>query len=130
MDIPFFSEGKHDTASLRFWPTKTVARWSKAIEFILSFIFKYFSINQVREILSNSEEKQIDILYYKKDGKWEATGSYSLYFFSGWGGALVKSKRKGQRTWKRWLADEKNHIAMSHSSRWAKKRKAKVSGRL
>ncbi|XP_045027334.1 potassium voltage-gated channel subfamily H member 6 isoform X5 [Daphnia magna] len=26
------------------------------------------SINQVREILSNSEEKQIDILYYKKDG--------------------------------------------------------------
>ncbi|KAI9555509.1 hypothetical protein GHT06_018024 [Daphnia sinensis] len=26
------------------------------------------SINQVREILSSSEEKQIDILYYKKDG--------------------------------------------------------------
>lgn len=87
MDIPFFSEGKHDTASLRFWPTKTVARWSKAIEFILSFIFKSFSINQVREILSNSEEKQIDILYYKKDGKWEVTGSYSLFLF-GMGGSL------------------------------------------
>lgn len=29
------------------------------------------SINQVREVLSSSEEKQIDILYYKKDGKWQ-----------------------------------------------------------
>jgi PAS domain-containing protein len=27
------------------------------------------NINQVRDVLSSAEEKQIDILYYKKDGK-------------------------------------------------------------
>lgn len=31
------------------------------------------SISQVREVLSSTEEKQIDILYYKKDGKWKVT---------------------------------------------------------
>lgn len=28
------------------------------------------TVNQIREVLSSSEEKQLDILYYKKDGKW------------------------------------------------------------
>ena len=38
-------------------------------EFLHGALTSADSINQVRDVLSSAEEKQIDILYYKKDGK-------------------------------------------------------------
>ena len=39
-------------------------------EFLHGPLTSTVTVNQIREVLSSSEEKQLDILYYKKDGKW------------------------------------------------------------
>lgn len=33
-----------------------------------------YAIRQIKEALAGSEEKQVEVLYYKKDGKLEVTG--------------------------------------------------------